>query len=83
MRHGRVIDWATALETSPEELFRRLTTIWREQEDVYAQQARIREQVHACPDRDLDEHLMKAEQHIAKASALLGAATIEASRAKV
>jgi hypothetical protein len=80
MRNGRVIDWATALETSPEELFRRLRGLWRDQEDLYVQQSRIRQQVHTGPDRELDEHLMKAEQHIAKASALLGAATFEASR---
>jgi chaperonin cofactor prefoldin len=46
MRSGRVIDWATALETSPEELHRRLQTLWREQEDLYARQARIRAQLH-------------------------------------
>ena len=82
MRTGRVIDWATALETSPEELHRRLRGLWQEQEDVYAREARIRGQLHACPDRELDSHLMKAERHIAQAAVLLGEASVDSARVR-
>ena len=82
MRSGRVIDWATALDTSPEELHRRLRSLWQEQEDLYAREVRIREQLHSCPDRELDGHLMKAERHIAQASILLGEASVDASRVR-
>jgi hypothetical protein len=80
MRGGRVIDWSDALGVSPEELHGALRAIWREQEEIYGQQVKLRDRVHASPDRELDGHLRQAERHIGQAAQLLGSAVADAAR---
>lgn len=79
MRGGKVIDWSNAFGVSPDDLHAALRTLWRQQEEIYGQQAKLRDRVHACPDRELDEHLSLVERHMDEASQLLGRAVADAA----
>jgi hypothetical protein len=81
MRGGRIIDWSHALGVSPDELHGTLRALWREQEQIYGQQSKLRDRIHAVPDREIDAHLLKAERHIGEAAQLLGSAAADAARA--
>lgn len=81
MRGGPVIDWSVALGVAPDELHGALRTLWREQEGIFGQQSKLRNRIHAVPDRELDDHLMQAERHIGQAAQLLGNAVADAARA--
>lgn len=80
MRGGKVIDWSDAIGVPPDDLHAALRSLWRQQEEIYGQQATLRNRVHACPDRELDEHLSLIERHMGEASQLLGRAVADAAR---
>lgn len=72
MRGGQAFVWSAAVGVSPTEVERRLQSLWREQEDLYSRQSRLRDQLHSCPDRELDEHLLQIERHMGEAATLIG-----------
>lgn len=80
MRGGKVIDWSDAMGVLPEDLHAALRSLWRQQEEIYGQQAKLRDRVHACPDRELDQHFSLVERHMGAASQLLGRAVADAAR---
>ena len=80
MRGGKVIDWSDAIGVPPDELHAALRSLWRQQEELYGTQARLRDRIHACPDGELDGHLALVEKHMGEASQLLGSAVADAAR---
>ena len=72
MRSGQTRQWSNAVGVAPDEVHRRLQSLWREQEDLYGRQSRLRDQLHSCPDRELDEHLLQVERHMGQAAMLIG-----------
>lgn len=80
MRGGKAIDWSDALGVPTDHLHAALRSLWRQQEELYGQQAKLRNRVHAGPDRELDEHLSLIERYMGEASQLLGRAVADAAR---
>jgi hypothetical protein len=80
VRGGPVIDWCEALGVTPDELSEGLRSLWREQEEIFGLQSRLRDRLHGCPDQDLDGHLLQAERHMGEAAVLLGNSTADATR---
>lgn len=72
--------WATALGVDEAEAHAALRRVWRYQEDVYAAQVQVRNQLHTVPDRDLDATLCHVERLLAHVSVVLGGTVADLAR---
>jgi hypothetical protein len=72
MRSTEIRQWSTSLGVDPAEAHAELRTLWRSQEDLYANQMRIRDRLHSAPDPDLDESLRQVEGLLGRICLILG-----------